>query len=890
MAHSVRDYNAIYWNLNNRFEQNVKPHRATLSKECADIEGYLNQINPSHQKYTPFEHRRDELIGRIETIFTALRPKPSDLDILKKQRDEVQTLIAKLQTLSNRQIKKEVMHIEDEQLKNRILRAIWIVAGCPLGEPRFAELKLKEDAEVLTRRFCPWFSTIEGSILEQLAHDLSIEHQIETAKEAGRQPDADRLMRERDDAKLKVFEDRLKEQLKFNNYQMKELYQLMPDSVKSRASEKPPFHGRCLNPGLYKTLGAHYDRGSGKTTFRVYAPNARSIDLNLTAFGNVETRLPMQKKENGIWEVETQFARPGRSYYFMVVGNQGGEAFKKVDPFAFGNIAHCRLPGSDNHESVVRDIDKDFNWADAAWMASRVNTKPATTPMAIYEVHVPSWKKKDDGNPLKWRELADELGNYCKEMGYTHVVLLGAMEHPHPVSRDNQTSNFFTANSDLSTFEDFQFFVDHFHKLGIGVIADWAPSHFADKNFALHCFDGSPLFEDDDPEVAKGSQYGTYEFALKKQHPKDFLYSNLDFLLKKFHLDGIQVKVESMLDSKDNIVNLYAKTFLRDINAHAHKNYPGVLMIAEQVKGGFHNLTRPVNERGTTTKTRGVGFDLTWQTGFMDKVLSYFSTSPYLRNQSKEFSASVRDIDGCEDAYMRGKVVLALSRDEVPSNAETLFGTMGGNTSMSDSDKFDNGRLVLAHQLLRGGGPILDFMGNEILQTKGCGVRMLHGLHNPNERYKSSVQWEELDPRVDHTNHHYHKGARESRKALLRLYRDNPGLQDGTDNGICHLRADDTVSGVISFHRRGGGQQFTCIFNPSNNDLKDYLLPLPSHAPELEHLTGVNEVYTTDNIEFGGQGRVNNRVEILRNPHTNRPTHLKLRLPPFTAILLEEQF
>jgi 1,4-alpha-glucan branching enzyme len=895
-----------FYALNAQYEQDFKCHFNAYRDECQKIEDYLSAINPNSQNYAPFANYINERIDRIETLFAAMQEKLHPLtpfDILKKQHDAVQDLINKIRSgkLNEKQIRKAVVNFPEfkvfekepqKQLKYKIYRAIWIMEGCPLGDPRFAERKLEKDVRVLTRKISPWFSSIEGSILEQIAHDLQTEYQIEFAKEARYQEEVDQLTRMRDAAKLQVFEARSKEKSVFNNQQIKELYQLLPDAVKLRASEQPPFQGHGINPKLYETLGVHYDRSSGITTFRIYAPHAYTIHLNLTAYHQVQECIPMtQNKETGIWEVKTPNASLGRTYHFTIVAKEGGGAFKKVDPFAFGNYAHNRIPLQDDHESVVRDIDQPYPWTDKTWMDKRAKINPAKDPMAILVLHAPSWKKINDGSPfgrpLNWNELADDLSKYCKDIGYTHVMLMGALEHPHPSSRENQTSNFFSVNSDLGTFKDFQDFVNSLHKRGIGVMMDWAPAHFSDKDFALHAFDGSALVEDDDPEVAKRGQYHTNKFVLNKRYSKDFLSSNLDFLLNKFHLDGIQFKVKPMLDSKDENVNLCAKTMLRDMNHHVHKNYPGTLTIAADTKG-FHNLTLPPDQRGEVTKTRGIGFDLALDNDFKDKVTGYFSKSPSSRPAFySELVNSVKQIDRRKGAYTSGKVVLPLTGDLFSEETTTIYGEMQ-NSGMSDPDKYANGRALLALQRLLS-GVIEDHQGNPHLQTGKYINRMLSTMHNPNEKYKSSVQWEELDPTVvDEDNLKYHQGAQASRKALLQLCRNNPGLQDQTDAGIRHIIADDCENGVVSFHRCGGGQQFTCIVNTSSNDVGEYLLRLPPDAPEFEHLRGVKEVFSTDDTAYGGLGR-GTTAKIVRD-NKGHPTHLKFRLPPFTTIVLEQQF
>jgi 1,4-alpha-glucan branching enzyme len=654
-----------------------------------------------------------------------------------------------------------------------------------------------------------------------------------------------------------------------------------------------------FNPELYKTLGAHYDKLSGNTTFRVYAPHARAITIKLTnPQGNIEKWVEMKKGENGIWEAHSQEAKPDFLYHFKIT-SENGDILRKIDPFAFANHVHA---DSGEHESKIALLDNDFKWTDDDWMHKRVQTNPAKTPMSIYEVHVPTWKKQENGDPLNWKELAHELSKYCKEMGYSHVELMALFEHPHPMSMGYQITSFFALNRTMGSLEDFQYFVNYLHEQKIGVIIDWVPAHFATDAFSLGTFDGSPVLEDDEERFRGHPQWGTYEFDFKKQFTRDFLGSNLEFLLNQFHIDGVRVDaVQSMLElnygrapgtrknAKGGSVNLHSKSFLRNINTYVHEKYPGVITIAEEAMG-FPNLTRPRSERGIHTKTRGIGFDLTWHMGFMNNTLEYLATPPHHRNSSYSmFTGTVKNVDYNEDSRPRGKVVLPFSHDENANGKGTIFTKLGGDTF---PDKFANGRLLLAYQLLRGGGPVLDFMGNEILQSQEWHGRLIKGLDNEQERKKASVQWEELDPNVDPFNHQYHLGARESRKALLHLYRDNPGLQDQTDAGFSWINAQDSQNGVLSFHRRGGGQQFACVFNSSNKDLKDYLIPLPnaSYAPELDRLISVKEVYNTDDDAFGGGGRKNANVEIIRDNTTNRPTHLKLRLPPFSALLLEEGF
>jgi 1,4-alpha-glucan branching enzyme len=900
----------------------AQPNRMLALDECKELEAYVEELNPSNvHRSSLSEHRKSILERKITELFEAIEQKlhpvhVSPSEIIQKQFIALQAF-AKQLPLPPKELQKAIKKLHPD-LREKIDHAVWLASGSP--QQRYLSIEnLTTQPDFLQRKF-PAFYAPEGTLLEQISSDLAVEfkraayretidslHRMTIGFLSSYCPDEirkeideetlilDQLTQQRDDQKVAIFEERFKE-TKINRNQMEALFDAMPASVKARLPQ-PPYFGRGFNPELYKTLGAHYNRKAGITTFCVYAPHAQNILLNLTVWGRIEHVIEMFKRENGIWQAKTKEAPPGRSYHFMIVGKHGGASFKKIDPFAFGNYIHSSDRDRENHESIVRDIDREFPWTDRIWMAGRVNINPAKTPMVIYEVHPLTWKKTENGDPLNWRDLARELKEYCKEMGYTHVELMALFEHPQPISMGYQVTGFFTLKSGMGSIEDFQFFINYLHKENIGVIADWIPAHFAKNEFSLISFDGTPLFEDDNPRYAEHPVWGTYEFDYKKQYTKDFLGSNLDFLLKKFHFDGIRVDaVQSMLNfNRDRIgakagdVNEDAKEFISNLNVYAHTKYPGTLMIAEEAMG-FPNLVRGVTEIGRNVKTTGVGFDMTWHMGFTNDTIGYLSTPPQYRSSHfSNFIRTIKEVDSSDDFRPRGKVVLPFSHDDNANGRGTILTKMGGN---SFPDKFANGRLLLAYQLLRGGGPILEFMGNEILQTQEWHGRLIRGLTDPVARKQPTVQWDELDPRIDIHNHQYHRGARESRKALLHLYHNHRGLQDQTDAGISWIDSKDSENCVLSFHRRGGDEQFACVFNVSDKDLKDYKIPLPdaSYAPELDRLIAIREVYNTDDMAFGGQGRMNHQIEIIRDASSNRPAYLKLRLPPFSALLLEEDF
>ena len=358
----------------------------------------------------------------------------------------------------------------DASLLEKIYKGVWIVSGCP-SQDNFSAETIRKDYSVLKQVFPPFFSSKEGTILEQIVESLS---NPPTDVEWGR-----------------VFQGCLQEKI-WSHKQLKAIYRYgLPPSVQPHVPQ-PPYFGRGFDSKLYMTLGAHFDRTTGMTVFRVFAPRATEVVLHLSESEEIEHRLPFVREEKGVWSIQTSLAPPGRSYHFMIVGPGGGEPVKKVDPFSFGNVIHVSEEGTVDHDSVV--VDRDFTWTDDAWLQQRVQFDPSKQPMTIYEVHAPSWKKKENGDLLNWKELAPLLAEYCREIGYTHVELMGVFEHPAPISMGYQITNYFCVNSRMGTLKDFQWFVNYMHEQKIGVILDWVPVHFANDEFALKKFDGTAPF------------------------------------------------------------------------------------------------------------------------------------------------------------------------------------------------------------------------------------------------------------------------------------------------------------------------------------------------------------------------------------------------------------
>lgn len=865
---------------------------------------YVEEMDPSNpNSATLSSQRKKSLMERVVDLYTTvlieLHPvAPVVLgpdQIYQQHVGALKNLMGMLE-LSPLDFHKKGLKKLPPELRERIYKIVWIASGCP-DKALFSECLLKGDTSIFKVEFPSITGNGAGNLLQQTLEGLTYDYHL-----AQGHPNSANLIQQ----KVDFFKGRFSDS-KLNNAYLKAVFKDLHPQVQNalRAQQiSPPFYGRGIDFGAYHKFGAHFNGYTNETRFQVYAPNARKVVLNLTAYGSTQHAIEMKKENDGTWSAKTYDARPGRTYHYMITGKDGGDPFKKVDPFAFQNLIHDPHGKRENHESVVVDIDKQYSWTDGAWMAKRAHQDFSKQPLNIYEVHSPSWQVGEGGRTLNWRELAPRLCEYCKNNYYNAVELMALFSHPQPISMGYQITNFFAPHPEMGSWEDFQYFVDYMHNNNISVFADWVPAHFALDEFALCDFDGGRIFEDDDLEVAYHPEWGTRIFDFKKQFTRDFLGSNADFLLRDCHVDGLRVDaVSSMLylnysrgkqkgwknryNKRGTEVNLEAQHFTRHLNAHIHKQFPGAITMAEE-SSGFPNVVRSVHEKGDRVKKRGLGFDFTWQMGFMNDTLKYWQADAAQRKDLFNlFTSTVQIVDGDSDIRPRGKQIIPYSHDENANAKGTILTKMSG---MNMPEKFANGRLALAYQLLRGGGIVLDFMGNETLQKREWHWIVDINTKRPlGEERTASFEWEELKPSAD--DHRYHTGAQACRRDLNKLFQESPGLWDQTDSGFGWIEATDKENCVLSFHRRGSGQQFACVFNTSDKDIPNYKINLPdgAYAPELAKLSGIREVYNTDALQYGGQGRTNASVNIIRNS-SGHPIQLELRLPPYTAIVLEEAF
>lgn len=610
--------------------------------------------------------------------------------------------------------------------------------------------------------------------------------------------------------------------------------------------------GRLLQ--AYRMLGAHVTENLGVrgVRFAVWAPNAERVSV-VGDFNHWDGRVhPMRVHgSSGVWELFLPGLAPGALYKFEIRNRHSGRILVKADPYA------CEFelrPGTAAKVSGARAYD----WRDGRWMRSRAGRDWQHTPLNCYEVHLGSWRRHGDGNFLTYRQLADTLIPYVKEMGHTHVELMPICEHPLDRSWGYQTTGYFAVTSRYGTPEDFRAFVDACHSLGIGVILDWTPAHFPRDDFALAGFDGTALYEHKDPRRAEHPDWGTYIFNYGRNEVRSFLLSSAHFWLSEFHIDGLRVDaVASMLyldysrkkgqwlpNRYGGRENLEAIHFLRELNVMAHEEFPGALTIAEE-STAWPMVSRP-------TYVGGLGFSMKWNMGWMNDTLVHMGKDPvYRRYHHNQLTF------GQLYAYSEN-FVLPLSHDEVVHGKASLLDKMPGDPWQ----RFANVRLLFTYQMTHPGKK-LNFMGNEF----ACG---------PEWQAEGALDWGLLDV-------HWHRAVQALCRDLNRLYRDLPALHelDFSSQGFSWIDCHDAEQSVLSYLRRArDGASVVVVLN---------LTPVPRHGYRIgvPQVGYYREVLNSDSIYYGGSNVGNGGgLAAEEQPWMGYQYSLALTLPPLAGIIL----
>src|SRR5882762_494291 len=526
---------------------------------------------------------------------------------------------------------------------------------------------------------------------------------------------------------------------------------------------------------IYEKLGAQLrviDGVSG-ASFAVWAPNARRVSV-VGDFNGWDGRLhPMRHLgPSGVWEIFIPGVREGALYKYEIKDAHGALVLK-TDPYGFF------FEPAPKNASIVWDILK-FSWSDDVWLDKRRGKNPFRSPLSIYEVHPGSWRKKTVAESLSYREMAGPLIDHVKRMGFTHVEFLPVSEHAFYPSWGYQVTGFYSPTSRYGTPDDFQFLVNAMHEAGIGVLVDWVPAHFPRDDWALARFDGTALYEHEDPRKGAHQDWGTLIFNYGRREVDNFLTANALFWCDRFHIDGLRVDaVASMLyldysrkegewipNQFGGRENLEAIDFLRKFNHITHTEFPGVMTIAEE-STAWPQVTRP-------PYLGGLGFSFKWNMGWMHDTLGYFMREPVHRKYHQN------DLTFAMLYHHNENFVLPLSHDEVVHGKGSLLGRMPGD----DWQKFANLRTLLGYQWTFPGKPLL-FMGGEFGQRAEW---------NSN----AQLDWASLDAGP------FHRGVHQLVKDLNRLYLNEPALwqADFDEKGFAWIDSLDHANSVLSFLRR----------------------------------------------------------------------------------------
>jgi len=608
----------------------------------------------------------------------------------------------------------------------------------------------------------------------------------------------------------------------------------------------------------YEKLGAHVKTVDGVTGvhFAVWAPNARRVSV-VGDFNHWDGRVnPMRfRGSSGIWELFILELGEGTIYKFEIVGQQNVVLPLKADPYAFASELRP------HNGSVVARIDK-HHWADSTWMNERPRKNWLDSPISIYEVHLGSWRRipEDRNRWLSYHELADQLIPYVKNLGYTHIELLPIMEHPYDGSWGYQTLGYFAATSRFGSPTDFMAFVDRCHQAGLGVLLDWTPAHFPRDAHGLASFDGTHLYEHEDPRQGSHPDWGTLVYNYGRNEVQNFLISNALFWLDKFHIDGLRVDaVASMLyldysrkagqwipNKYGGRENLDAIDFFKRLNEVAYQRFPGILTIAEE-STAWPSVSRP-------TYLGGLGFSLKWNMGWMNDTLQYFSKDPVFRRyEHNKLTFSLL-------YAFTENFVLPFSHDEVVHGKNSLLHKMPGDIWQ----QFANLRLLFAYQFAHPGKKLL-FMGQEFAQR--------------NEWNEArSLDWHLLE-------YDSHRGIQRLVQDLNKTLASEPALHqvDFEWQGFEWLDANDSDNSVFSFIRRGRNpdDMLLVVLNATPVVRYGYRIGVPRSG----HF---DEILNTDALIYGGTN-VGNLGGMNTSEHAwmGRSYSLALTLPPLAAVFLK---
>ena len=598
-------------------------------------------------------------------------------------------------------------------------------------------------------------------------------------------------------------------------------------------------------------MGAHpfVQDGEQGYLFRVYAPEAKKVSV-MGEFNDWNRDADyMTRDEQGIWEKFIPNI-PEYAAYKYSVWAKSGDVFDKSDPYGF----HFETrPGN---ATKAYDLD-GYEWGDASWLDWRKKHLPYSNPVNIYECHLGSWKMHEDGNFYSYRQLADELVPYVKEMGYTHIEFMPLTEYPFDGSWGYQVIGYFAATSRYGTPKDLMYLIDKAHQAGLGIIMDWVPAHFPKDGCGLVEFDGSHLYEYADPLKMEHKEWGTRVFDYGKVSTRNLLFSSAMFWIEKFHMDGLRVDaVASMLyldynrqgEWRPNVhggrENLEAVDFLRLLNEYILTDHPDVMMIAEE-STAWPMVTKPGYDGG-------LGFNFKWNMGWMNDMLCYCSADPFFRKDMHD-KITFSFMYAFSENY-----ILPLSHDEVVHGKCSLISKM----PPPYENQFGGLRALYGYMAAHPGKKML-FMGGEFAQFSEWA-------------YQRGLDWMLLD-------YPAHRQMQAYVKALNHFYLATPQLweQDTDWRGFEWISHEDNRNNIIAFRRVAkDGSDIVVVVNFSPEEQQEYRIGVP--------ITGTyEEIFTSDKTEFGGSGMANGKLKTENKPMHGQEQSIVLKIPRFGVLFFK---
>ena len=587
----------------------------------------------------------------------------------------------------------------------------------------------------------------------------------------------------------------------------------------------------------YEYFGAHPTRNS--TVFRIWAPSAKSVAV----VGDFNDWIAREEDychkitNEGIWEVEIKKIKKGNLYKYQIE-TSWGEKILKSDPYAFYSELRPQTA------SIVNGNPK-FRWADKKWLNSR--EIGYAKPINIYEVHLGSWKKKENGTYYNYKEIAELLVEYMLEMNYTHIEIMPISEYPFDGSWGYQGTGYYSITSRYGTPEDFMYFVNYFHKNNLGVILDWVPGHFCKDSHGLYRFDGSACYEYEDPSLGE-NEWGSANFNVSRNEVRSFLLSNLYFWIKEFHIDGIRMDaISNMLYYRDGLSeNKRSVEFLQYLNQSLHEEYPDIMLIAED--SSAWPLVTKYQADG------GLGFDFKWNMGWMNDTLKYMEQDPFFR-KSHHGKLTFSFMYAFSENF-----ILPLSHDEIVHGKNSILNKMPGYYE----DKLAHVKNLYSYQMAHPGKK-LNFMGNEFVQ----------GLE---WRYYEQLEWQLLKE---------NKGSQDIQKyvkALNKLYLEEEALWHDGQDGFEWIEHENINENMLIFLRKTPNMEnfIIAVFNFSGKDHEKYPLGVPLEDGEYEVILDSNEK------KFGGsyQGR-KRKYKPIKKSWNYREQYIEIKIAKNSAIFLK---